>query len=134
MLPGDRVNRWQPDAASREHHRLLVRHPVNFARLPQRAGDTSQLVADLELVDPPSAGAHTLDDQDDRPGVRVPVGQGQRDQFALRLTQHPDELPGSGRTGDQRGVNLQLDDARPQLTSSGDDVGRPGQFAEPLGP
>ena len=56
-------------------------------------------------------GADALDDEVDRTGLRIPVRERQRNQFAVAPGQHADELPGPRRTRHQRRAHLEFDDA-----------------------
>ena len=111
MRPHDRVDRRQAEPACGEHHRLVGPVAVQPAWLAERAGDAAKVFADLHPVDPDGARAHRLNDQIDRSCVSVPVGEGQRNEFALRRRQQTHELSGLRRPGDEGRMHGELDDA-----------------------
>ena len=102
MFPHDRVDRRQADAARRKYHRLVSFVAMQVAGSAERPGNAGKGVANGHAVDFDTAGAHGLYDEADGAGFGVPVGQGQRDQFAVGPRQHAHELAGARGAGDQR--------------------------------
>ena len=66
---------------------------MQLARLAERPGDAGEGLADLHLVDADAARADRLDDERDRAGLGVPVGERQRESV------RPSASAARGRTG-----------------------------------
>ncbi len=115
MLAHDRVHRRQAQTAGSEDHRLVALVAVQLAGLTQRAGDPGEQLAHGHGVHGQRAGAHALDDQGDGAGLGVPIGQGERNQFALLVGQHAHELSGLRSLGDHGCADHELFNAVGQM-------------------
>ncbi len=77
-------------------------------RLAERAGNVENRVARLERADPSGRRPDFLDDDRDRPGGAIEIGNGDRNSFAALADAEHHELSRSGRGGDERRVQPEV--------------------------
>ena len=75
---------------------------INSVGMPERPGDVLDGVARLQRHQLARALAHGLNDQRDRAGGGVGIGDGQRDALGAGRPTHDDELAGLADFGDAR--------------------------------
>ena len=131
----DGEHRRQPESTRGEDDGLSLPVGLDVAGTAQRTGDAREGVPDGHLVDFDAARAHALDDEADRARFRVPVGQGEGDEFAVGSGQHAHELARAGGVGDERCVDRELLDAVGEVGLAEDPLRGRGALGElPRGP
>ncbi len=89
QVAGDGVHRCDAHAACHAHHRAVV---FDLGGVAQRPGDGVEAIADVHGAHLHRGLAHFLEDQRDRAGDRVVVGDGERDALPLLIGDDDDKL------------------------------------------
>ena len=111
--PGRRVGDRRADAAADHHHRAVE---LDVRGLAQRPDQVEDRIAGVQHVEQLGRLADALDDDRDRPLLRVGIGDGQRDALAVGVQPEDDELAGLPLPGDARRLDDEpLDIGREKL-------------------
>ena len=106
-----------------------VRAVLQVRRPAQRADDVGNGLARLHRGQQRRGLADALDDQADRPGLGVGVGDGQRDSLAPVGGADDDELPRAADGGDPRGLDFQSNDVFAQRRCGDDTMPKCDSYA-----
>ena len=118
QIARERIERAGAEPSADEHHVTFVGQRRGPA---ERADEVEHLVALVERAEEPGRLADLLDDERDRAGVGVEVGQADRHALAVHIDTEDHELSRLRVVGDQRRVDDEERRDRGQLAFLEDD-------------